>query len=204
MFYESKLRSEILRIVDRIEQTCYNIGMDYSTLSVIQSFEKYDLLHVDDEGNEVRRYKDGTLRNQNGQALSKPNVFNEHLITSDTARTYHALRKAKILREIEAKLQDVTKTNAPASAIAAIVGKRAEIAMNDDTRTGNEAAKIVLSAVDAYQDKQTADQTTTIRNEYALDDKTRELFERMTRERRDDTANVLDATTTDDGDGTEI
>jgi hypothetical protein len=185
--------------IDRIEQTCYNTVMDYNTLTVIQSFDKYDLLHIDDNGNEVRRYKDGTIRNQNGQSLSKiPN--NGHDITRENARSYHAMRKAKILSEIESKLKDVTKTNAPAEAIAAIVGKRAEIAMRDDTKTGNDAAKIVLSAVDAYQDRQPTEQVSTIRNEYILDDDTRQLFERMTRERRDDSTNVLDVTSTDVGD----
>lgn len=164
--------------------------MDYNSLSVIQSFEKYDLLHVDESGNEVRRYKDGSLRNQNGHLLAKlDNAGYE--ITQENARHYHALRKAKILREIESKLKDVTKTNAPAEAIAAIVGKRAEIAMNDDTRTGNEAAKIVLSAVDAYQDKQNNDQQTTIRNEYTMDAETKALLYAMIQERREYRTDVL-------------
>ena len=70
-------------------------------------------------------------------------------------------------------------------AVFAVVGKRAEIAMRDETRTGNEAAKIVLQAVDAYQDKQTPQQQTTIRNEYAMDDETKELLHAILRERRD-------------------
>jgi hypothetical protein len=149
---------------------------------IILSTDKYDLLGYDEKG-EIRRYRDGTLRNENGWAREKiPNDGYE--ITHENARSYHAMRKAKILRAIEAKVQDVTKTNAPAEAIAAIVGKRAEIAMKDKTRTGNDAAKIVLSAVDAYQVKETVTQQTT-RHEYAMDDDTKALLESMLRDRRD-------------------
>jgi hypothetical protein len=147
------------------------------------SDKTYVLLSVDADGNERRQYDNGQIRNQNGALLELPDALKEHAITSDTARTFHAMRKAKILRAIEARLQDVTKTNIPADAIAAIVAKRAAIAMSDDTRTGNEAAKIVLSAVDAYQDK--AQETTHVqRHEYTIDDETRQLLEAMVTRRR--------------------
>src|SRR5688500_4828148 len=145
----------------------------------------YTLLSIDENGNEVRLYEDGTKRNQLGHTLELPAAISGHPITSENAHTFHKLRKQKTLEAIERKLVDVTKTNAPADAIAHIVGKRAEIAMRDETRTGNEAAKIVLQAVDAYQDKQTPQQQTTIRNEYAMDDETKELLHAILRERRD-------------------
>ena len=152
----------------------------------------YTLLEVRDDGTEVRQYENGDIRNQNGQVIAPIERLKEHAITSETAHEFHKMRKAKILRAIEAKLTDVTKTNAPADAIAEIVGKRASIAMTDDTRTGNEAAKIVLSAVDAYQDKDDKRETVT-RHEYAIDDDTRALLERLVRERRDG----IDADATD-------
>jgi hypothetical protein len=154
----------------------------------------YELLGHDERG-EIRRYQDGTLRDQNGRARTLVPSMVAQQITAETAHTMHKLRKQKILDAIESKLKDVTKTKIPADAIAAIVGKRAQIAMTDDTRTGNEAAKIVLAAVDAYQDKAT-EQTMVTRNEYAMDADTRQLLESILESRRENNGEVLDATTT--------
>lgn len=144
----------------------------------------YELISRDEvTGDEVRLYADGSKRNQNGRLLEKLPGGNE-LITSETARQYHALRKQKILESIEQTLTDITKTKLPADAIAAIVGKRAQIAMTDDTRTGNEAAKIVLSAVDAYQDRKVETKENITRHEYTIDDDTRRLLMTMIQERR--------------------
>lgn len=174
---------------------CYNQNMG----------KPYTLLEVREDGTEVRQYEDGNIRNQRGQLLVLPE--NAPVITSENARQYHQMRKDKILRAIESRIQDVTKTNAPAEAIAAIVGKRASIAMKDETRTGNEAAKIVLSAVDAYQDKRDGDHQTTTRHEYAIDDDTKALLHAMLRQRRDGEVIDVEANTMrndDDGDDREI
>lgn len=141
----------------------------------------YELLEVRDDGTEVRLYEDGTKRNQRGHLL-EPAPWN-NTITAETAGMYNRMRKEKYLRAIEEKLVSVTGAQAPAEAIAEIVGKRAKIAMTDDTRTGNEAAKIVLQAVDAYQDKTTGTVQTT-RHEYSIDDETKALLESMLAERR--------------------
>ena len=160
-----------MRIVDKTEHLCYNTGMT----------TKYELLEVRDDGTEIRRYHDGYIRNQNGQIIVLPE--NAPVITSENAHEYHRMRKQKILDAIESKLKDVTKTKLPADAIAEIVGKRARIAMTDDTRTGNEAAKIVLSAVDAYQDK-TNVTAQVQRHEYSIDDDTKALLTALLHERR--------------------
>lgn len=153
---------------------------------------------VEYNGNTYRDYGDGILRNERGQLAVKPE--NSPSITSDNAHIYLAQRKAKILQAIESKLTDITKTRLPSEAIAAIVGKRAEIAMNDDTRTGNEAAKIVLSAVDAYQNKQTDNNTTTQRHEYSIDAETQRLLHAILQERRGYSTDVLDVDSGDVGD----
>src|ERR1041385_7342498 len=76
---------------------------------------KYVVIGHDERG-EIRRYNDGSLRNEKGHALSKiPN--DGHEITRENAREYHAMRKRKILDAIERKLTDVTHTNAPAEEI---------------------------------------------------------------------------------------
>ena len=153
----------------------------------------YELLEVRPDGTEVRLYEDGTKRNQRGQALTLPKVIQDQQITSETAYIRHKQRKDKILRAIEQKVQDVTKTNAPAEAIAYIVGKRAKVAISDESKVGNDAAKIVLAALDAYQDKRPQEQTSTIRNEYIMDDETRALLHAMIQERRDTGTDTTDA-----------
>lgn len=142
----------------------------------------YELLEVRDDGTEVRLYASGEKRNQRGQLIEAAPWNN--IITPENAHEYNRRRKQKVLEAIEQKLVDVTKANAPADAIAHIVGKRAEIAMRDDTRTGNEAAKIVLAAVDAYQDKAAPEKTNVTRHEYAIDDETKAILEEMLRARR--------------------
>jgi hypothetical protein len=148
---------------------------------------KWELLEVREDGTEVRLYPGGEKRNQNGQLLEAA-PWNE-LITPETSREYQRRRKEKVLDAIEKKLMDVTKTTAPAEAIAHIVGKKAQVAIDDDSRTGNEAAKIVLAAVDAYQDKKSEEKVNTTRHEYVMDDETRALLQAVLQERR---GNVID------------
>jgi hypothetical protein len=143
----------------------------------------YVLLSKDDNGNEVRQYDNGTIRNEKGQLLQLPERLESHLITSENTREYSTLRKQKILDAIEKGLQDVTKTRLPSDAIAAIVSRRAEIAMKDDTRIGNEAAKIVLQAVDAYQNR-VQENVQTQRQEYSIDTETLAIIEQMIQNRR--------------------
>lgn len=162
--------------MDKIEHLCYNRGMNDIT-------PKYILLETDADGNERRQYRDGSIRNQNGQLLVKPD-YDLPVITSDNAHEYLKQRKQKILDAIEAKVMDITKTRLPSDAIGAIVGKRAEIAMKDETRTGNEAAKIVLQALDAYQIRQD-NSTNVLRNEIVIDDNTRALLERIAQMKHD-------------------
>lgn len=154
---------------------------------------KYELLEIRQDGTEVRRYQNGDIRNQNGRLLERPDSHRMHEITSENAHRYHQMRKEKILRAIESRVMDITKTNIPADAVGAIVAKRAEIAMKDNTRIGNEAAKIVLQAIDAYQDK--VEKATVTRNEYAMDAETIAVLQAMMdarSNRADDRTDVLD------------
>lgn len=175
--------------MDRIEQVCYNRDMTQNT----DNKPKYELLGYDEvTGNEIRLYQDGSKRNQNGRLIELPSdVYDNPVITSENARDYHRMRKQKILDAIEQSVMDVTRTKLPSQAIGAIVGRRAEIAMKDDSRVGNEAAKIVLQAIDAYQNRVIEDKTVT-RNEITLDDNTRELLERLAQMKRDADDDVID------------
>lgn len=150
------------------------LDMDNNSTNV----PKYELLGYDDMGNEIRLYQDGRKRNQKGQLLELPSDLESHQITSDNAHLRLQQRKQKILDAIEKSVMTVTRTNVPADAIGAIVAKRAEIAMTDDTRTGNEAARIVLQAIDAYQNRVT-DSQQTVNNVYKMDAETLETLRRI-------------------------
>lgn len=163
------------------------------------SNRKYVLIGVDETtGDEIRQYENGVLRNQHGRILQLPEYLQSHQITTDNAHIRLQQRKQKILESIEKSVMDVTKTRLPSDAIGAIVGKRAEIAMTDETRVGNEAAKIVLQAMDAYQNRVVENNSTNVlRNELTIDDNTRALLERIAEMKHN---TVIDATVTDTDD----
>lgn len=166
--------------MDRLEQTCYNTGMG----------KPYTLLEILPDGTERRQYENGDIRNQNGQLLELGTQLENHLITSDTARDYHQMRKAKMLAAIEAGVMRVTDAPNPAEAAGHIVAKRAEVALRDNGRAGNEAAKIVLAAMDALQDKR-QETTHTERHEYTLDTETMDTIAKMIAVRNGD--EIIDA-----------
>lgn len=136
----------------------------------------YELLETLPDGTERRRYPNGSIRDQNGRMLERPDYL--PVITSDTAYLLHRKRKEKYLQAIEAAVTHVTSANTPAEAAGYIVAKRAKVAMSDDGRAGNEAAKIVLAAMDALQDKR-QETTHTERREYTVDAETLRIVERM-------------------------
>lgn len=144
----------------------------------------YELLEILPDGTERRRYENGDIRNQNGSIIELGTRLQEHAITSATAYDYHKLRKQKMLAAIESGLMRVTEAPNPAEAVAHIVSKRAEVALKDDGRAGNDAAKIVLAAMDALPDKQT-ETVQTQRHEYAIDPDTMRIVEELVRMRRD-------------------
>jgi hypothetical protein len=101
----------------------------------------------------------------------------------------HRKRKEKILRAVENGLMRVTGTDTQYEAISRIVEKRAQVAMDDSGRAGNDAAKIVLAAIDALPDR-TVKQEQTVTHEYSIDPDTMRIVEQMVRARRD---GIIDA-----------
>lgn len=154
--------------------------------------KKYEIIGYNDNGDEIRLYADGSKRNSKGQLIELPrDVYHNPIITSENVHEYHKARKEKILQAIEQSVMDITKTKLPSEAIGAIVAKRAEIAMKDETRVGNEAAKIVLQAIDAYQNRVDTS-TNVVRNELVIDDNTRAMIERLAQMKRDSDDAVID------------
>jgi len=144
---------------------------------------------VEYKGMVARRYPNGDIRNERGQVLKLADnspLLNEHAITSENAHEKHLQRKEKILRAIETGVMRVTDAPNPYEAISRIVEKRAEVALNDSGRAGNDASKIVLMALDALQDRR--QETTQVqRHEYSIDPETMRIVEAMAQARRDNT-----------------
>ena len=169
---------------------CYNMGMTDNSTNV----PKYEIIGYDDNRGEIRLYADGSKRDSKGRLVELPtDAYGiTPQITSDNSHEYLRKRKQKILESIEKSVMDVTKTRLPSDAIGAIVAKRAEIAMTDDSRVGNEAAKIVLQAIDAYQNRVNESSTNVLRQEITLDDNTRALLERLAQMKRDTDDDIID------------
>jgi len=145
---------------------------------------------IEFKGKQAREYPDGSIRDELGRMLAK--LDNNGMdITPTNARDFHKMRKEKILKAVEEGVMRVTDAPNPAEAIGRLVGKRAEIAMNDNTRTGNDAAKIVLMAMDALQDKRQETVNTT-RNEDILDAETMRIVEQLVAMRRNTAENNIE------------
>lgn len=143
---------------------------------------QYEVIGTDENGREIRRYEDGSIRDNKGRMVVKLDSP-APLLNPELVRQYRQARKERILEAVEKGLTDVTRTRLPEEAISAIVKKRAKIALTDNGKAGNDAARIVLQVIDAYQNK--GEETThTTRHEYALDDETKALLETMLERRR--------------------
>jgi len=140
---------------------------------------------VQHNGRQARLYPNGDIRDDNGRVLQLgDDRLQVHAITSENARQYHQMRKEKILKAVESGVMRVTNAPDPYAAISRIVERRAEVAMSDNTRAGNDAARIVLQALDALQDK-AQETTVTHVTEHKIDPDTMRVVESMLRARRD-------------------
>jgi hypothetical protein len=138
---------------------------------------------IEYKGKQAREYPDGSIRDELGRMVTKLDNGG-HDITPTNAHEYHKMRKEKILKAVEDGLMRVTDAPNPAEAIGRLVEKRARLAMTDNTRVGNDAAKIVLAALDALPDRK-QEVTQVQRNEYVIDPETMRVVEAMIRAQRD-------------------
>lgn len=144
--------------------------------------DRQDIIH---EGKPARLYANGDIRDLRGRIVKLgDDRMRQYAITSETAHEFHQKRKEKILKAIEAGVMRVTDAPDPYAAISRIVEKRAEVALQDNNKAGNDAARIVLQALDALQDRR-QETTVTNRQEYSIDPDTMRIVEGMMRARRD-------------------
>lgn len=156
--------------LDKSEQMCYNCNMSEET--------KYELLKVE-EGVEWRKYPNGHIRNQKGQLLVLPEEIREnHLITSENHHEFIEARKNRYLAAMEAGVTEGARAYGVEEAMSKIMARRAQVALSDGGKAGNDAARIILDALDAYQDKRVR-QENVQRQEYSIDPDTMAVLEKL-------------------------
>lgn len=141
----------------------------------------YTLLKVED-GVEHRQYENGDVRDQNGRLIVRPERIKDAEITQENALAMRQRRKDKMLEAVERGVMKATQADNPYEAVSHIISKRAKVAMTDEGRAGNDAAKLVLEALDAWQDKKNVKEEVQ-RHVYEIDPDTMALIEEMTRNR---------------------
>lgn len=134
---------------------------------------KYEMIEF--RGQPARLYPNGDIRNEKGHLLTRPERIKDMTITPENTQSFKNRRKEKMLEAIEAGVMKATDAPDPAAAVMEIIARKAKVAMNDDGRVGNEATRIILDALDAYQDKK-HENVQVQRHEYVVDEKTQRML----------------------------
>ena len=158
------------------------------TTAIAEETPKYEIIEF--KGQPARLYhKDGSIRDEKGHVLKKPDYIMKYSITSELSKEYRSRRKELMLQAVEDGVIKATKAADPYAAMSRIIQRRAEVAMKDDGRAGNEAAKIVMEALDAYQDKK-SENVNVQRNEYVIDEATQNMLLDIMSNRQEDVIDV--------------
>lgn len=103
----------------------------------------YKVLDVSERyGRPAWEYSDGSIRGEGGRLIET--IPGGELITADNAREM-AQRHRDAMRDavVQGVIEGTGKATAP-DAIQAVMAKRAEVAVSDTGRAGNDAARIVI------------------------------------------------------------
>jgi len=100
-----------------------------------RALQPYEIIEY--EGQEARRYPDGVIRSTKGYVLSLP---------PDVARELERRRRAIGEERAREGIMKGTQSDTPEDAVMKIVRARAIVAITDQGRPGNDAAKLVLQA----------------------------------------------------------
>lgn len=141
---------------------------------------------IEFNGKPARKYPDGAIRNEKGQLMQfPPSLEGKNIQNSEQASALAKRRKQLYLEAIEQGLQDAAPGyGTPHEAVRHIIKKRAQVAMSDEGRAGNDAARLVLEAADALQDKK-QENVQVQRMEYTIDEETRALIMEIAHQKRE-------------------
>lgn len=137
---------------------------------------------IEYEGQPARKYADGSIRDEKGHWLVRSSPA--PLFTTENASEMGKRRKQKMLEAVEQGVMDATEMPNPYEAVSLLIKVRAQVALEDKGRAGNEAAKMVLEALDAKPDKQ-SETVQTQRMEYVIDPETLAMLEKIAQMKRD-------------------
>ena len=109
--------------------------------------QKYEI--VEYEGKSVRKYPDGSLRDEEGLFIRPSSSL---AITSERAKELATIRWAKARQSAIDAIKQETGVENEWDGVKAILRKRVQVALTDSGRAGNDAAKMVLQAADVLRD----------------------------------------------------
>lgn len=128
------------------------------------------------DGEELRDYGDGTLRRANGTIAYLPSEVSRDRILQRWNNGQAAAMNA-MMKELNAET--------PEEAAELLLRKTVRVAMEDNTRVGNDAARLILRQSGFLQTNvKTVQGQVTHRNELVIDDQTRTMIERLARMKR--------------------
>lgn len=153
------------------------------------------------DGTQGKQWKNGSITRLNG-TIFKPSDNAVKIVTSEQAvemaEKRHEKRKETIEKAVTKAVKRVTKVRgafASDDALGAILAKRAMVALTDEGRAGNDAAKLVFHVLEALPDQKKGEQKVV--HQHQLSDKTVELLKELARLRNDPDADYLEATYVD-------
>lgn len=141
------------------------------------------------DGTQGKKWSNGSITRLDG-TIFKPSDNAVKIVTSEDSQAMIAKRQEKRRHTIEKYVTEAVKkrvrkaTGAFMSddALGALAAKRAVVALTDEGRAGNDAAKFVFQVMDAMPEKV---KETTIVHQHELSPRAIELLKEVARQRND-------------------
>lgn len=133
---------------------------------------------VEYEGRSVRKYPDGSLRNEHGSFI-RPSVT----LSPEQAKAMVQARWNKARQKALEAIKEETGVEDEWDGVKAILRKRVRVALTDDGRAGNDAAKMILQAADVMRDHRIKE--VIVNHGHELSPKAIEILKEIARLRND-------------------
>lgn len=164
--------------------------MSRLTFCVVARVASFDLVELPD-GRKGKRWENGSVTDAATGHIIVPSRNAVKIVTSEDARTMANKRHAKRQAVIEKHVKKATGAFSTDAALGKIAAKRARVALNDDGRAGNDAAKFVFLVLDALPEKKK--ELATVVHQHELSDRSIALLTEIARNRDDPDFEYLDA-----------
>ena len=159
----------------------FNKGVEYPLK------EGFELIELPD-GSQGKRWGNGSVTRLDGTIVS-PSENAVKIVTSEDGQAMVAKRHAKRRETIEKHVQKATGAFTTDDALGKLAAKRAKVAMKDEGRAGNDAAKFVFTILDAMPEKQKEQR---IVHQHELSERSIALLKEMARYKNDPDFEYLD------------